>query len=119
MECSLWRFIAGIAAFATLLTGSGAAPPQGDVYKRQCRQTNVVIIGAGMAGISTAQTLTNNSVTDFLIVERNDRIGGRVRSVPFGAKNEKNKTHYMVELGANWVQVRRRLSPILNLHLLP
>ena len=56
-----------------------------------------------MAGISTAQTLTNNSVTDFLIVERNDRIGGRVRSAPFGTKSGKDRTPWTVELGANWL----------------
>lgn len=42
-------------------------------------------------------------MTDFLIVERNDYIGGRVRHTQFGV-NPKTKAPYTVELGANWVQ---------------
>ena len=47
----------------------------------------------------TQQTLSNNSVTDFLIVEYNNDIGGRVAHTTFGAPNQS----YTVELGANWV----------------
>lgn len=43
----------------------------------QCRQTKVAILGAGVAGITAAQALSNASVSDFLIIERNDYIGGR------------------------------------------
>jgi len=50
--------------------------------------------------IPKQQTLTNNSVTDFLIVEYNSDIGGRVAHTTFGAANNS----YTVELGANWVQ---------------
>lgn len=46
------------------------------------------------------QALTNNSVADFLIVEYNNDIGGRVAHTTFGAANQS----YTVELGANWVQ---------------
>lgn len=45
------------------------------------------------------QALSNASVTDFLIVEYNGVIGGRVAHTTFGAK----KNSYTVELGANWV----------------
>ena len=45
------------------------------------------------------QALSNNSVTDFLILEYNGDIGGRVAHTTFGAKNNS----YTVELGANWV----------------
>ena len=46
------------------------------------------------------QALSNASVTDFLIVEYNSVIGGRVAHTKFGAKNQS----YTVELGANWVR---------------
>jgi len=50
--------------------------------------------------ITCQQALANNSVTDFLIVEYNSDIGGRVAHTTFGAPNQS----YTVELGANWVQ---------------
>ncbi|RYP12443.1 hypothetical protein DL765_007342 [Monosporascus sp. GIB2] len=43
---------------------------------------------------------TNSPVTDFLILERNDYVGGRMRSAPFGARPD-DGTPYTVELGAN------------------
>jgi polyamine oxidase len=55
-----------------------------------------------MAGITAAQTLANNSVTDFVIVEYNGDLGGRVAHTTFGAQPD--GTPYIVELGANWVQ---------------
>ncbi|XP_015585387.1 spermine oxidase [Cephus cinctus] len=55
----------------------------------------VLIIGAGMAGLSAANHLLKNGLTDFLIVEGRGRIGGRIVAAQMG--NEK------VELGANWI----------------
>lgn len=46
--------------------------------------------------------MSNQSVTDFLIIEYNDDIGGRIRHTNFGRDPEGNP--YTVELGANWVQ---------------
>ncbi|KAI0180547.1 putative flavin-containing polyamine oxidase [Hypoxylon sp. FL1284] len=68
----------------------------------ECRKTTVAILGAGVAGITAAQALSNASISDFLIVERNDYIGGRVKHSNFGTKPD--GTPYVVELGANWVQ---------------
>ncbi|KAI1143641.1 putative flavin-containing polyamine oxidase [Hypoxylon sp. FL0543] len=68
----------------------------------ECRNTTVAILGAGVAGITAAQALSNASVSDFLIVERNNYIGGRVAHTNFGSKPD--GTPYVVELGANWVQ---------------
>ncbi|KAI1338251.1 amine oxidase [Xylariaceae sp. FL0016] len=68
----------------------------------QCRRTKVAILGAGVAGITAAQALSNASVSDFVIVERNDHIGGRVAHTTFGTRPD--GTPYTVELGANWVQ---------------
>ncbi|XP_043473443.1 peroxisomal N(1)-acetyl-spermine/spermidine oxidase [Leptopilina heterotoma] len=55
----------------------------------------ILIIGAGMAGLSAANHLLKNSEPDFLILEARERIGGRIVSTQVG--NEK------VELGANWI----------------
>jgi monoamine oxidase len=40
---------------------------------------DVIIIGAGIAGIGASKTLTNNSIPH-LILEGRDRIGGRIHS---------------------------------------
>ncbi|CAL9764196.1 unnamed protein product [Musa acuminata subsp. burmannicoides] len=56
----------------------------------------VIIVGAGMSGISAAKTLSDAGVKDILILEATDRIGGRMRKASFTGLN--------VEVGANWVQ---------------
>lgn len=50
---------------------------------------------------SCQQALSNASVHDFLIVEYNGEIGGRVAHTTFG--NSSAAKAYTVELGANWV----------------
>ena len=40
--------------------------------------TDVLIIGAGIAGIAAGEYLTKNGFTDFKILESTDRIGGRI-----------------------------------------
>ena len=71
-------------------------------FKGSCRKTSVAVLGAGMAGIAAAQSLTNISVTDFVIVDVNSHIGGRVKHANFGT--DPNGYPYTVELGASWVQ---------------
>ena len=56
---------------------------------------NVLVLGAGMAGVSAARRLRERGVEDVMVVEATDRIGGRVKEVQFGGVT--------VELGANWV----------------
>lgn len=54
-----------------------------------------------MAGVAAAQTLSNSSVHDFLILEYRDRIGGRAWHEPFG--KDKDGKPYTIEMGCNWV----------------
>lgn len=63
-----------------------------------CKTTKVLVLGAGMAGISAAKTFSDNGTTDFIILEARDEIGGRVWSRVL------SKTGVRVELGANWIQ---------------
>ena len=42
---------------------------------------DVVIIGAGIAGLSAARALIRGGITDLLLVEALDRIGGRIHTV--------------------------------------
>ncbi|RAK89273.1 polyamine oxidase [Aspergillus costaricaensis CBS 115574] len=65
---------------------------------RTCTETEVVILGAGVAGVTAAETLHNNGVEDFIVLEYQDRIGGRMHEVTFGKGQQ-----YVVEAGANWV----------------
>lgn len=90
------------ATCAALLYGADAGD-SAEGSKHQCRRTSVAILGAGIAGITAAQMLANHSISDFAIVDRNDYIGGRMRSTSFGSKPA-DGTPYTVELGANWVQ---------------
>ncbi|KAF3036521.1 hypothetical protein E8E11_000239 [Didymella keratinophila] len=66
-----------------------------------CRKTTVAVLGAGVAGVTAAQALANQSITDFLIIEHNEQVGGRMRHTNFGSDAAGNP--YVVELGANWI----------------
>lgn len=63
-----------------------------DAAKRKYR---VLIIGAGAAGLSAANSLIKNSIQDFKILEARNRIGGRIISIDMGPQH--------IELGANWI----------------
>lgn len=52
----------------------------------QKRKYKVVIIGAGMAGLSAANHLIKNGLTDFQILEARGRIGGRIVSIDMGTQ---------------------------------
>ncbi|KAM7476752.1 hypothetical protein LguiB_023995 [Lonicera macranthoides] len=56
---------------------------------------SVIIVGAGVSGISAAKVLAENGVEDMVILEASDRIGGRIRKDDFGGVS--------VELGAGWI----------------
>ncbi|CEP12116.1 hypothetical protein [Parasitella parasitica] len=58
-------------------------------------KTKVVILGAGATGISAAKSLSEANMSDFIIVDAQSFIGGRVQHQAFG--------NSQVELGANWI----------------
>ncbi|KAF2196811.1 putative flavin-containing polyamine oxidase [Delitschia confertaspora ATCC 74209] len=100
----LRRYLLHLLALCGTLSASSASTTftARDSNYSNCRKTSVVILGGGVAGITAAQALANQSITDFLIVEYNGEIGGRMKHTNFG-KNPNGKP-YVVELGANWVQ---------------
>ncbi|KAK1552633.1 hypothetical protein Q3G72_020636 [Acer saccharum] len=59
------------------------------------RRSSVIVIGAGVSGISAAKVLAENGVEDLVILEASDRIGGRIRNERFGGVS--------AELGAGWI----------------
>jgi len=44
----------------------------------------VIIIGAGVSGIAAATKLLKNNFKNFIILEAENRIGGRIQTLPFG-----------------------------------
>lgn len=63
--------------------------------KLKSEQPSVVIIGAGMAGLSAAETLLKNGLTNIRILEATERYGGRVYTKHWNNGN--------CELGAKFV----------------
>ena len=59
------------------------------------RSTTVVVVGAGLAGLSAARALRAHGV-DVLVVEARDRVGGRTLNHPVGDGK-------IVEVGGQWV----------------
>ena len=63
-----------------------------------CPESNdydVLIFGAGAAGVTAARILHDNGVTNIKILEAYSKIGGRIRSKSFG--------NVQIEVGANWI----------------
>ena len=58
-------------------------------------EAEVVVIGAGLAGLSAARRLHEQGV-DVLVLEARDRVGGRTLNHPIGEGN-------VVEVGGQWV----------------
>lgn len=54
----------------------------------------VVIIGAGAAGIAAATKLLAHGFTNVTVLEAGSRIGGRVNTIPFKGG--------FIDLGAQW-----------------
>lgn len=48
------------------------------------QSNTVIIIGAGVSGIAAATKLLKNGFKNFIILEAESKIGGRVQTLPFG-----------------------------------
>lgn len=55
----------------------------------------IIIVGAGPSGIAAATKLIENGFSNIIVLEAENRIGGRVHSVDFGGS--------VVDLGGTWV----------------
>ncbi|KAL4561893.1 hypothetical protein LXL04_034075 [Taraxacum kok-saghyz] len=62
---------------------------------KSSNRCSVIIVGAGISGISAAKVLAQNGVEDILILEASDSVGGRIKKHNFG--------NISVELGAGWI----------------
>ncbi|KAK1125075.1 hypothetical protein K0M31_006413 [Melipona bicolor] len=59
------------------------------------KSPRIVIVGAGASGIAAAAKLLENDFQNLIILEAENRIGGRVNTVKFD--------EYAVDLGAQWI----------------
>ncbi|KAJ7751891.1 amine oxidase [Mycena maculata] len=91
----LQLFVAAAAA------GIALAVPSTNITKPAAKHdTTVLILGGGVAGIIAARTLHENGIDNFRIIEARGELGGRMRSMEFGATGRRTT----IELGANWIQ---------------
>jgi len=44
----------------------------------------IIVIGGGISGLTACATLKENGLRDFILLEASDRLGGRIKSMPFG-----------------------------------
>lgn len=82
---------------ACLLT---AVHAQDLFLQQQTNDAEVIIIGAGWAGMAAAHHLHTNGVENILVVEADSRTGGRSMSIEFGSESVGK---YIFEQGSNWV----------------
>lgn len=54
----------------------------------------IVIVGAGASGMAAATKLLSNGFRNLIILEAENRFGGRVNTIPFGQN--------VLDMGAQW-----------------
>ncbi|KNC25714.1 hypothetical protein FF38_12897 [Lucilia cuprina] len=64
------------------------------VARKSLKTARVVVIGAGPSGIAAATKLLESGCQNVIILEAENRIGGRIHTIPFGDS--------VVDLGAQW-----------------
>jgi cation diffusion facilitator CzcD-associated flavoprotein CzcO len=104
------------ATIASLLLLSKSArgdkiddPVDQDLRKMQSTMVyDVVIIGAGWAGLGAARTLRSKGKTNFLILEAEDSVGGRCRTVEIDDVTT-------AELGCQWIHGATTANPVYNI----
>ena len=81
------RVVAVVLALVSSVRSQAQCPGQMDA--------DVLILGAGMAGLGAAETLSQAGIDNFLIIDQRDQVGGRVQTAEFGGG--------IVELGPQWL----------------
>lgn len=86
------------------------ACPLGSFAANEVHKTKVVILGAGLTGVTTAKTLAvERNITDFLIVEALPEVGGRLKAASIGGYPSKHTTKspsFTTEARTNTLQLR-------------
>eukprot|EP00977_Amphora_coffeiformis_P028534 scaffold35743_cov229-Amphora_coffeaeformis.AAC.1 len=72
---------------------------------------DVIVVGAGLAGLTAAKTLYDNGKS-FVVVERLSEVGGRIRSIDGSEHGLEAQGDFkgILEAGANWMNGGRGKS---------
>jgi monoamine oxidase len=88
-----------VSATATAAAALVDRLPAGDLSSQTAskpQRADVVIVGAGLAGLTTARALVNAGIDSVLVLEARDRVGGRTLNQDIG-------DGHVVEAGGQWV----------------
>jgi monoamine oxidase len=89
--------IGGAAAGAAGAAVPGAVSRAAKPGRRHI-QADVVVVGAGLAGLTTARRLVQKGVKSVVVLEARDRVGGRTRTL--------HKHGTWVDVGGQWVKTK-------------
>ncbi|CAB9522006.1 Polyamine oxidase [Seminavis robusta] len=88
--------------------GDGISPSNAACENRE--YVDVIVIGAGMAGVRAATTLqAADPNINYIVLESQNRVGGRMRSTTFGEPTNART----IEDGANWI-IQMNNNPVLD-----
>lgn len=99
-------------------TAGDTVPPgdAGDAATKVSHKCQVLIIGAGMAGLSAAHHLVQNGLTDFKILEARSRIGGRIISIEMSKKKVRMGARAAPEYRTGQTNPTREPGPWQKIH---
>lgn len=95
LRCWLVAVVVIVWVFGCATTVADEKPSSSSL----CGSNEVLIVGAGFAGLAAAKELKDSAFTNFRIVEATNRIGGRASTV-----QPPNFDGIWVEEGANWIE---------------
>ena len=75
--------------------------------KKSNNRLKVIVIGGGLAGLSTATHLVDNGITGICVLEAKNNLGGRIRTVALNGSP--------LELGAQWIHGACAANSVFNL----
>jgi monoamine oxidase len=75
-----------------------AAARKNGKSKRRHIEADVVVVGAGLAGLTTARRLVQKGVGSVVVLEARDRVGGRTHT--------KHKQGTWVDVGGQWIKTK-------------
>lgn len=83
---------------------------QGNKQDQELQRLPVVVVGAGMAGLTAARSLQDRGIPT-IVIEGADRIGGRLHTVELEVRGSEPAT---VDLGAAWIHgpIGNPLTPL-------